>query len=97
MIMPVKVTVFTGRIKNSMLTSHSLLLKFWHDSRYVFPEISVEYVDRGAPDDRSMVSGRDIRVLDAYYFETATAQGLKYIPYHRIRKLTYHGETVWER
>ena len=95
--MPFEIAVFTRRIKNSMLTSHALLLKFWHDSRYVFPEISVEYVDRGAPEDRSCVSGRDIRVLDAYYFEIVTEHGVKYIPYHRIRKLTYHGETVWER
>jgi uncharacterized protein len=82
---------------NSMLTSHNLLLKFWHDSRYVFSGVGVEYVDRGAPGDRSVVSGNDIRVLDSYYFEIASEPGVKYIPYHRIRKLTYNGKTVWER
>ncbi len=80
-----------------MLTSHALLLKFWHDPRYVFSEVRVEYVDRGAPGDRSIVSGRDIRVLDAYYFEIAADQGAKYIPYHRIRKLMYKGAILWER
>jgi uncharacterized protein (UPF0248 family) len=82
---------------NDTLTSHGLLLKFWHDARYVFSGVRVEYVDRGAPDDRSEVSGSDIRVLDAYYFEIASEQGVKNIPYHRIRKLMYNGETVWER
>jgi hypothetical protein len=80
-----------------MLTSHGLLLKFWHDSRYVFPGVEVEFVDRGAPGDRSTVSGRDIRVLDAYYFEIVSEQGVKCIPYHRIRRLTYNGNIVWER
>ncbi len=55
-----------------MLTSHELLLKFWHDSRYTFSGVGVEYVDRGAPDDRSTVGGKDIRILDAYYLEIAT-------------------------
>lgn len=82
---------------NHTLTSHGLLLKFWHDARYVFSGVRVEYVDRGAPGDRSVVSGSDIRVLDAYYFEIASEQGVKFIPYHRIRKLTYNGVTVWER
>ena len=80
-----------------MLKSHELLLKFRHDSRYDFLKMQVEYVDRGSPGDRSAVSGMDIRVLDAYYFEITTGQGVKYIPYHRIRKIIYNGEIVWER
>ena len=80
-----------------MLTSHELLLKFWHDPRYVISEVSVEYVDRGAPGDRSTVSGVEIRVLDAYYFEIASGEGIKYIPYHRIRRIMYGVSTIWER
>jgi uncharacterized protein len=80
-----------------MLTSHELLLKFWHNSRYVFSEVRVGYVDRGAPGDRSYVDGKDIWTLDAYYFEIASEVGVKYIPYHRIRKIMYNGKTVWER
>ena len=80
-----------------MLTSHELLLKFWHDPRYAFSEVSVEYVDRGVPGDRSTVSGMDIRVLDAYYFEITSGMYTKYIPYHRIRKIMYGTSTIWER
>ena len=80
-----------------MLTSHELLLKFWHDPRYDFSKVQVEYVDRGAPGDRSAVSGGDIRILEAYYIEIATDQGVKYIPYHRIRKIMYEGATLWKK
>ena len=80
-----------------MLTSHELLLKFWHDSRYVFSEVSVEFVDRGAPGDRSTVSGVDIRVLESYYFKITSGESTKYIPYHRIRKIMYGASTIWER
>jgi hypothetical protein len=77
MIIPMRSTPFSK--DECMLTSHGLLLKFWHDSRYVFSGVGVEFVDRGAPGDRSAVSGRDIRVLDAYYFEIVSEQGVKYI------------------
>lgn len=80
-----------------MLTSHELLLKFRHDTRYVFSEVRVEYIDRGAAGDRSTVSGADIRSLESYYFEIASEQGVKYIPYHRIRKLKYCDNVIWER
>jgi uncharacterized protein len=80
-----------------MLTSHELLLQYWHDPRYVFSEVIVCYVDRGALGDRSCVSGREIRLLESYYFEICTGETGKYIPYHRIRKITYAGESVWER
>ncbi|WP_321504900.1 DUF504 domain-containing protein [uncultured Methanoregula sp.] len=79
-----------------MLTSHALLQKYWYDARYSFPEIIVCYVDRGALGDRSCAHGGDIRALEAYYFEIATGRNTRYIPYHRIRKITYGGLTIWE-
>jgi uncharacterized protein (UPF0248 family) len=80
-----------------MLTSHGILLKYWHDVRYVFSKIQVWYVDRGAPGDISFVEGRDIQMLDAYYFVILPESGAKSIPYHRIRKIMYNGEALWER
>ena len=80
-----------------MLTSHQLLLKYWHDQRFVFSDIIVCYVDRGAPGDRSCIGGGGIRNLDAYYFEIVSDYGTKCIPYHRIRKISYNGDTIWER
>ncbi|MGA2918073.1 DUF504 domain-containing protein [Methanoregula sp.] len=80
-----------------MLTSHELLLQYWHDPRYVFADVMVCYVDRGALGDRSCVNGSAIRVLESYYFEIGSGEITKYIPYHRIQKITYAGEPVWER
>ena len=80
-----------------MLTSHELFLKYWHDPRYLFYEVVVWYVDRGAPGDRSCVSGREVLLLESYYFEIGAGESAKCIPYPRIRKITYSGELVWER
>ena len=80
-----------------MLKSHELLLKFRHDARFDFAKLRVCYVDRGAPHDCSCADGREIPALEAYYFEVASATGVKYIPYHRIRLILYAGVTVWER
>jgi len=79
-----------------MLTSHELLLKYWHDDRYTFSEIIICYVDRGALGDRSCAYGRDVQALESYYFQVATGRDTKYIPYHRIRKITYAGATMWD-
>jgi len=80
-----------------MLKSHALLLKYRHDARFSFGNITVWYVDRGAPGDRSQVSGADISDLSAHYFEVASDSGTKCIPYHRIRRIAYAGATIWER
>lgn len=80
-----------------MLTSHRLLLKFRHDPRFSFSDISILYVDRGAPGDRSQAAGKDIRALESQYFEVESDVGVKCIPYHRIRRIAVDGETVWER
>lgn len=54
---------------------------------------SVSYVHRGAPNDEMTISGKDILELGNSFIQTKTAE----IPYHRIFKITYEGETVWTR
>jgi uncharacterized protein len=80
-----------------MRTSHTLLLKYFHDGRYSFEHIEVCYIDRGATDDRSCVTGKEIVHLDSYYFKRESPFGATPIPYHRITKILYDGETIWER
>ena len=46
-----------------MRTSHSLLLRLYHDPQYDFGKARVEYVNRGAPGDRSIAQGIQIRGL----------------------------------
>jgi len=78
-----------------MLTSHKLLQQYWHDARYDIAKVRIWYIDRGAPDDRSSVSGPDI-TLEPYYMDIRTIDGLKPIPYHRILLITYDGMVEFE-
>ncbi|HVP94694.1 MAG TPA: DUF504 domain-containing protein [Methanoregulaceae archaeon] len=80
-----------------MRTSHILLLKYFHDPRYVFSDIEVCYIDRGAPGDVSCIRGSNILNLDSYYFETEVEYRAKAIPYHRICRIKYRDEIVWSR
>lgn len=80
-----------------MRTTRSLLLKYFHDSRYNFRDIVVVYRDRGAPGDISRVPGPDIRHLDVYYMEVSREEDtLTAIPYHRILRIEYGGQVIWE-
>ena len=78
-----------------MLTSHILLQQYWHDDRYDTGKVRVWYTDRGAPSDRSSVSGPDIS-LEPYYMSIRTTEGEKPVPYHRILIITYAGKVTFE-
>jgi uncharacterized protein (UPF0248 family) len=78
-----------------MLTSHKLLQQYWHDGRYDRAKVRVWYIDRGAPDDLSAVSGLKI-LLEPYYMTIQTGDGEKTVPYHRILLITYDGVVVFE-
>ena len=78
-----------------MLTSHKLLQQYWHDDRYDTGNVRVWYTDRGAPGDRSSVSGPDIS-LEPYYMSIRSTDGEKPVPYHRILLITYEGKVTFE-
>lgn len=80
-----------------MRTSHALLLRLYHDPQYDFCKASVEYVDRGAPGDRSTVQGGQIQRLEQGGMEIQSELKEKFIPYHRIRRIAYEGRTLWEK
>jgi len=80
-----------------MLTSHALLLKYRHDPRFNFADVTVWYVDRGAPGDRSCARGPVITGMTDQYLEISTQAGIKYIPFHRLWRIAYCGKTTWER
>jgi uncharacterized protein (UPF0248 family) len=78
-----------------MLTSHKLLQQYWHDDRYDRAKVRVWYIDRGAPEDRSAVSGPEIS-LEPYYMTILTGDEEKPVPYHRILLITYDGVVMFE-
>ena len=51
------------------------------------------YVHRGAPNDTKILSGNDIVRIEKSSLDTTTAT----IPYHRIFKILYEGEIIFER
>ena len=55
-------------------------------------EAEITYVHRGAPGNLMTVSGADINSLDRSFFTTGEAT----IPYHRIIRIRYKGETIFD-
>lgn len=80
-----------------MRTSHAILLRLYHDPQYDFSKVSVEYVNRGAPNDMSTAAGDRILNLEQGGMEIESVLGAVFIPYHRIRRLTYDGKIMWEK
>ena len=78
-----------------MRTSHTLLLRLRYDPRFEFSKIRVEFINRGAAGDRSEIHGDSIIKLEAFGMEIESEQGSTLIPYHRIRRITYKGSTMW--
>lgn len=80
-----------------MRTSRAHLLRLKHDPAFDFSQAVVEYVDRGAPGDISLVSGDKIINLEQGWMEIAAQGGVKFIPFHRIRRIAYQGSVLWEK
>ena len=80
-----------------MRTSHRILLRLFHDPACEFGQVSVTYIDRGAPNDRSVVEGPKIGLLDRDYLEAVSEEGTRPVPYHRITEISYRGRVIWDR
>ena len=80
-----------------MRTSHALLLRLRYDPRFEFGKIRVEFINRGAPGDKSEIQGDNIIKLEGFGMEIESKQGSTLIPYHRIRRITYEGRTMWKK
>jgi uncharacterized protein len=80
-----------------MRKSRALLLRLLHDPGFDFARACVEYVDRGSPGDTSLVTGDKIIRLEQGWMEIAVEEKIKFIPFHRIRRITYDGSLIWEK
>jgi len=56
-------------------------------------KIEIWYLHRGAPHNTKIIPGTEIISLGKSFLETTTAT----IPYHRITKIIYDGETIFDR
>jgi len=80
-----------------MRKSREILLRLYHDPEYRFADVEICYVNRGAPGDMSCIGGDRILRLDPFYIEIESQQGTTAIPYHRLIRIRYQGQTAWER
>jgi uncharacterized protein (UPF0248 family) len=55
------------------------------------------YVHRGAPDDTMVVTGNDILDLEHSFMVISKSGISSHIPYHRIFKIVYENEVIFER
>jgi uncharacterized protein (UPF0248 family) len=76
-----------------MPSAREVLNEFkWSDDKE-FNKIEIWYIHRGAPNDTAIISGSDILEVQRSFMKTKTAT----IPYHRIFKIIYAGNVVWEK
>lgn len=80
-----------------MRKSREILLRLYHDPEYRFADVEICYVNRGAPGDMSCIGGDRILRLDPFYIEIESHEGTTAIPYHRLIRIRYQGQTAWER
>jgi uncharacterized protein (UPF0248 family) len=72
-----------------------ILNKVKWDGRFDFDQLEVVYLHRGAPNDLKRIYGREI-VNIGTSFLSMKAEGAE-IPYHRIIKILYEWEVLFER
>lgn len=64
----------------------------WREDRNI-SKAEIWYVHRGAPNDTMIISGNEILDLEHSFMVLSEAS----IPYHRIFKIVYEGEVIFER
>ncbi|OPY41648.1 MAG: hypothetical protein A4E42_01753 [Methanoregulaceae archaeon PtaU1.Bin222] len=77
--------------------SREILLRCYHDQAFVFADVTVCYVDRGAPGNESCAPGERIHALDSQYMEIGEGHEASPVPYHRITRILYRNKVLWER
>lgn len=70
-----------------------LLNKLKWGNEINFDEVEIWYIDRGAPGDKSVITGGDIEKIGRSFVHTKG----KAIPFHRIIKITYRDRILFDR
>ncbi|MDH7508269.1 MAG: RNA repair domain-containing protein [Methanomassiliicoccales archaeon] len=63
----------------------------WRKDRNL-AEAEIHYLHRGAPNNIKIISGSEIKELGRYFFSVGDSE----VPYHRIRKIIYRGEILFD-
>jgi len=74
-----------------------ILNKIKWDERMDFEQLEVVYLHRGAPNDLKRISGREIVHIGTSFLSLSLKEEGAEIPHHRIVKILYKGEVLFER
>ena len=75
------------------MTPRAVLNKLKWTEGLGLEKAEIWYVHRGAPDDTKIIMGSAIMELGSSFFRSEEAT----IPYHRIFKIVYENEVLFER
>jgi len=64
---------------------------------YDFSKIEIYFINRGSPNDIAIINGSKILAIERGFIKLHSLPFETYIPYHRVRLITYNGEKVFER
>ena len=76
-----------------MVNPKEILNKLLWDKKFNIELAEIWYIHRGAPNNTTVISGKDIVKLGRSFMDTTTA----IIPYHRIFKIIYNQKIIFER
>lgn len=62
-------------------------------NKYALQDAEIWYIHRGAPNDTKIITGKEIIAIDKTFIETEDAM----IPHHRIFKITYKDQILFDR
>jgi len=65
----------------------------WKDG---FDGVEIEIIHRGAPCDRKIIKGDDVKEVGRWYFVYGNTKGTT-IPHHRIMEVRKDDRTIWKR
>lgn len=63
------------------------------DKKEDISEVTIVYIDRGAIQDTTVITGKDIKVVHKTFIETYDAM----IPHHRVLRIIYKNTVVFNR
>ncbi len=76
-----------------MINPRNILNKLKWKEDLDLDKVEVWYIHRGAPNDTKKISGKEIIEIKRSFMKTTSAM----IPFHRIFKIRYKNETIFER
>lgn len=76
-----------------MTSPRDILNEIRWKNNFNLDNVLIFYNHRGAVDDTKSISGNDVVKIERSFMQTTSAM----IPYHRIFKITFNNEVIFER